>query len=189
VNVRQRHLRALARPVVLLALTASACGGAVLEVLPPPGVSVASITVTSKSFAAGGTIPIDYTCDGKDTSPQITWSAPPEGTKSLALILDDPDVTGRYSHWLVFNVPPEVTSLAEGGDVAQIGAKLGSNDSPDVRYAGPCPPRGEMHRYVFHVYALDKTLALPEGTRRTALDIAMNGHLIGEGHLNGLAAR
>jgi Raf kinase inhibitor-like YbhB/YbcL family protein len=178
-----------ARSLPLLAFAVVSCGGAVLEVLPPAGVTVASITVTSKSFPAGGTIPIDYTCDGKETSPQITWSAPPEGTKSLALLLDDPDVTGKYTHWLVFDIPPDATGVPEGGDVAKIGGRLGSNDIPDVRYGGPCPPRREMHRYVFHVYALDKTLNLPEGSRRTAVDAAMNGHLIGEGRLNGLAAR
>jgi hypothetical protein len=171
------------------ALAAFGCGGAVLEVLPPPGVHVASITVTSRSFAAGGTIPVDYTCDGKEVSPQITWSAPPEGTKSLAVLLDDPDVTGKYTHWLAFNIPLDVTSLPEGADVAKLGARLGANDRPDVRYGGPCPPRGEMHRYVFHVFALDAPLTLPEGSRRVAVDAAMNGHLLGEGSLNGLAAR
>lgn len=165
------------------------CGGTTLEVLPPSGVQVSSITVTSKSFAMGGTIPIDYTCDGKDVSPQITWSSPPPGTKSLVIILDDPDAAGKDTHWVAFNVPPDTTSLLEGIDVGPIGGKLGSNDAHDVRYGGPCPPRGEMHRYVFHVLALDTTVNLPEGSRRAALDMAMNGHLIGEGRLNGLAAR
>jgi Raf kinase inhibitor-like YbhB/YbcL family protein len=177
------------KTILALALVASGCGASVFEVLPPPGVTVASITVTSKAFAPGGTIPIDFTCDGKDISPQISWSAPPPGTKSLVILLDDPDVAGKYSHWIVFNLRPDATSLPEGYDVAEVAAKLGSNDSPDVRYGGPCPPRGEMHRYVFHVFALDAMLNLPEGSHRAALDVAMNGHLIGEGNLSGLAAR
>jgi Raf kinase inhibitor-like YbhB/YbcL family protein len=177
------------RAFFVLLLVLPGCGAAVFEVLPPSGVTVASITVTSKSFAMGGTIPIDYTCDGKDVSPQITWSAPPEGTKSLVLLLDDPDAGNKFTHWIAFNISPDRSSLPEGGDVGTLGAKLGANDRPDVRYGGPCPPHGEMHRYVFHVFALDTTLAIPEGTRRVALDRAMNGHLIGEGTLNGLAAR
>lgn len=176
--------------LVLMASCATVgCGASVLEVLPPPGVQVASITVTSRSFASGATIPVDYTCDGKNVSPQITWSAPPEGTKSLALVVDDPEAGNKFVHWMVFDILPSATSLAEGADIGQLGAKLGVNGANDVRYTGPCPPHGEMHRYVFHLLALDKVLDLPEGSRRGALEVAMNGHLIGEGTLSGLAAR
>jgi Raf kinase inhibitor-like YbhB/YbcL family protein len=174
---------------VVLALVVPGCGAAVYEVLPAPGVTVSSITVTSRAFGMGGTIPIDYTCDGKDTSPPITWSAPPEGTKSLVVYVDDPEAGNHFTHWIVFNLPPETTSIPEGGDVDKLGGRLGSNDFPDVRYGGPCPPHREMHRYVFHVVALDATLNLPEGVRRVALDRAMSGHVIGDGSLNGLAAR
>jgi hypothetical protein len=171
-----------------LMLVTFACGATDVHPQPPPGRTVASITVTSRSFGSGGTIPIDYTCDGKDASPQLTWSAPPEGTKSLALLLEDSDASSR-TYWLAFNLPPETTQLAEGADVGTVGGKMGANDSPDVRYSGPCPPHGELHRYVFHVYAVDRVLPVPEGSRRAAFDVALSGHLIGEGTLEGLAAR
>jgi Raf kinase inhibitor-like YbhB/YbcL family protein len=176
------------RTALLWAVAGCGAGGGDLHALPPAGGRVTSITLTSRSFGANATIPIDNTCDGKDLSPQLTWSSPPDGTKSLALLLEDPDASS-YTHWLVFNIPPETTQFAEGGDVEPLGAKMGSNDAPDVRYAGPCPPRGELHRYVFHIFAVDTTLTLPEGVRRRAFALALNGHLIGEGELQGMAAR
>jgi Raf kinase inhibitor-like YbhB/YbcL family protein len=176
------------RPALVLTVIGCGASGTHLHALPPAGGRVASITLTSRSFGVNATIPIDNTCDGKDVSPQLTWSSPPDGTKTLALLLEDPDASS-YTHWLVFNIPPETTQLSEGADVEQLGAKMGSNDSPDVRYGGPCPPRGELHHYVFHVFAVDTTLTLPEGARRGAFTLALNGHLIGEGQLPGMAAR
>jgi Raf kinase inhibitor-like YbhB/YbcL family protein len=164
------------------------CGASDLHARAPAGEKIASITLTSRSFGANASIPIDNTCEGKDVSPQLTWSSPPEGTKTLALLLEDSDASS-YTHWLAFNLPAETTQLAEGGDVGELGAKLGSNDSPDLRYAGPCPPRRELHRYVFHVFAVDTVLTLPEGAHRRAFDASLNGHLIGEGTLAGTAAR
>ena len=164
------------------------CAGSDLHSFAPAGGRIASITLTSRSFGVNTSIPIDNTCDGKDVSPQLTWSSPPEGTKTLALLLEDLDASS-YTHWLVFNLPAETTQIAEGGDVGELGGKLGSNDSPDLRYAGPCPPRRELHRYAFHLFAVDTVLNLPEGARRRAFDTSLNGHLIGEGTLAGMAAR
>jgi Raf kinase inhibitor-like YbhB/YbcL family protein len=167
-------------------LVLAACKPTVPPPGAPPGVEVASITVTSKSFPSNGPIPIDYTCDGKDVSPQITWSAPPEGTKSLALLVDDPDApSGTFTHWLVYNLPAETTSLAEGVDPATLGAKVGMNDFEQVRYGGPCPPKMQIHRYRFHLYALNADLDLPDGANRTKVDMTMNGHVLGEGTLYG----
>jgi phosphatidylethanolamine-binding protein (PEBP) family uncharacterized protein len=100
----------------------AACGDAGLPPpMPAPGVSVASLTVTSKSFAPNATIPVDNSCDGGERSPQLTWSAPPDGTKSLAIVLDDPDAPGgTFTHWLVFDIPPETSSLAEGVDLSTV---------------------------------------------------------------------
>jgi Raf kinase inhibitor-like YbhB/YbcL family protein len=169
-----------------LAISLAACRPTVPPPGAPPGVEVASITVTSKSFPSNGPIPIDYTCDGKEISPQITWSSPPEGTKSLALVVDDPDAaSGTFTHWLVYNLPPETTSLAEGVDPATIGAKIGMNDFEQVRYGGPCPPKMQIHRYRFHLYALNAELALPDGANRAKVDTTMNGHVLGEGTLYG----
>ena len=148
------------------------------------GVSLASITVTSKSLPGDLTIPVDYSCDGKDLSPQLTWSAPPEGTKAIVVVLDDPDASSRsFTHWLVLDLPPETRSLPEGADPAALGAKVGQNDFQSVRYNGPCPPRGELHRYRFSVYAVDRPLPLNEGATRSDVDASLSGHLLGAGTL------
>jgi Raf kinase inhibitor-like YbhB/YbcL family protein len=169
--------------------TAVGCGGSDLHALAGASGKIASITLTSRSFGENATIPIDNTCDGKDASPELTWSSPPEGTKTLALVLEDTDASSSSTQWLVYNLPSGTTKLLEGGDVWGLGAKMGLNDSPDVRYAGPCPPRGELHRYVFRIFAIDTTLNLPDGAHRRAFDAALNHHLIGEGRLTGTAAR
>jgi Raf kinase inhibitor-like YbhB/YbcL family protein len=168
--------------------TLAGCGASDMHPLVARGHEYASITLTSRAFVADGTIPIDYTCDGKGASPPLTWSSPPEGTKTLAILLEDSDMASR-THWVVFDLPAETTSLPEGSDVGALGAKLGVNASADVAYSGPCPPRRELHHYVFHVFAVDKALGIPEGVKRPAFDAALTGHVLGEGTLTGLAAR
>jgi Raf kinase inhibitor-like YbhB/YbcL family protein len=180
--------RALALSFVLAPAWGLGCGASDLHPLAASGREVASITLTSRSFGNNGTMPIDFTCDGKGASPQLTWSSPPEGTQSLAILLEDSDAAAR-TQWVVFDLPPETTSLAEGADVGALGAKLGANASSDVGYGGPCPPRGELHRYVFHIFASDKKLGIAEGVRRQAFEAALSGHMIGEGTLTGQAAR
>ena len=181
------------RSLLSLVLAGSvACGDAGLPPpMPAPGVSAASLTVTSRSFASNATIPVDASCDGGERSPQLTWSAPPDGTKSLAVVLDDPDAPGgTYTHWLVFDIPPDTSSLAEGVDLSTVpGARTGMNDAQNVRYGGPCPPRREIHRYVFHVYALDVLIEAPEGVTKAALYAKMNGHVVGMGFIVGLFSR
>jgi Raf kinase inhibitor-like YbhB/YbcL family protein len=150
----------------------------------PPGTTASSITVTSKSFATGSEIPVDYTCDGKDVSPQLTWSSPPEKTKALVIVVDDPDASsGAFTHWIVMNLPPETLTLAEGVDPTTLGARVGANDFHNVRYNGPCPPRQEQHRYQFIVYATDAPLGLNEGASRGDVDAALAGHVLGSGAL------
>jgi Raf kinase inhibitor-like YbhB/YbcL family protein len=149
----------------------------------PDGRAITSITVTSKSLPPDKQIPVDYTCDGKDVSPELTWSAPPEGTKAIAIVVDDPDASSLFTHWIVMDLPPQATSLAEGADVAALGGKTGVNDFKNVRYNGPCPPRGELHRYRFWVYAADDALRLSESATRADLDAALAGHLLGAGAL------
>ncbi len=152
----------------------------------PPGKTVASMTVTSRSIPPDGTIPVDATCDGRDRSPELSWSAPPAGTKSLAVVVDDPDApSGDFTHWLAFDIRPDVLSIPEGADVAEFGGATGINSFHRPGYSGPCPPQGEMHRYVFHVLALDTTIDPGLGSDRAALARAMSGHLLAEG---GLAA-
>jgi Raf kinase inhibitor-like YbhB/YbcL family protein len=170
------------------ALSLAALGACKDPTLPgpsaPAGASMASVTVTSKSFVTGAEIPIDYTCDGKDLSPQLTWSAPPEKTKGLVIIVDDPDApSGTFTHWIAFNLPPDMLSIAEGVDAATVGGRVGANDFHNVRYNGPCPPKGEQHRYQFILYATDAPLPLNEGASRADVDAALAGHVLGSGAL------
>jgi Raf kinase inhibitor-like YbhB/YbcL family protein len=150
----------------------------------PPGVTLASITVTSTAFATNGPIPVDYTCDGADRSPPLTWSAAPSGTKSIAVLVDDPDAPGGdFVHWVAFNLPATMTSLAEGSDVAAMGGISGTNGFGRVGYGGPCPPRREMHRYNFRVLALNAALDVGPAATRDTVEAAMTGHVLGEGAL------
>lgn len=155
----------------------------------PPGVTTASITVTSTSFPSGGTIPVDFTCDGKDQEPALAWSAVPEATKSLAIVIDDPDApSGTFTHLIAFNGKADAHAVAEGADPSTIGATLGQNDFGSPGYRGPCPPKGQLHHYRFSVYALDATLSLFPPTSRAQLDAALSGHVLGQGTLTGTFA-
>jgi Raf kinase inhibitor-like YbhB/YbcL family protein len=155
-----------------------------------PNATAATITVTSPAFTEGGRIPVDNTCDGKDLLPELVLSSPPEGTKSLVLLVDDPDTTGNFfTHMIAFNVTPDLRKLPAGTDLgpaAGENARFGLNDYNAARYSGPCPPRGEVHRYRFRVIALDTTLKLPEGAPKGQIDEGMDGHILGEGQLVGV---
>ncbi len=147
-----------------------------------------TISVRSSAFQEGGMIPAKYTCDGDDVSPPLEWTGIPQGTKSLALICDDPDApVGTWVHWVIWNIPATLNGLAE--DVPpdpQLpdGSRQGISDFRRPGYGGPCPPSG-VHRYYFKVYALDAMLELPSGTRKADLLKAMNGHILAEGQLMG----
>jgi Raf kinase inhibitor-like YbhB/YbcL family protein len=167
------------------ALGACKSGGA--QPSPPPGVTLASLAVTSKSFPSSSAIPVDYTCDGADRSPQLTWSAPPAGTRSLAVVVDDPDAPGGiFTHWLVFNLRADTLALAEAIDPGDLGTSVGINGFNRQGYSGPCPPRMELHHYFFRVFALDALLDAKPGANREAVDAAMSGHVLAEGALVGV---
>ena len=155
---------------------------------PPQGVTVASLTVTSHAFSSNGAIPVDCTCDGADRSPELAWSAPPSGTKSLAIVMDDPDASGGFTHWIVANLRSDSLSLPEGVDPSATGAIVGINGFNRPGYSGPCPPRRELHRYVFRVFALDAMLPTEANVARDAIDAAMSGHVLAEGALVGTFA-
>ena len=146
------------------------------------------IEVKSSAFTEGGMIPKKYTCDGANVSPPLTWSNVPPGTKSLALVGDDPDAAmGAWVHWVVFNIPPNVKELKEGVPPQKSltdGTEQGITDFGSVGYGGPCPPSG-THRYLFKLYALDTKVDLPAGTSKDELLRAMKGHILGEGQLMG----
>ncbi len=152
-----------------------------------------SLTLTSPAFAEGAAIPKKYTGDGQDFSPPLKWSDVPAGTKSLALICDDPDApVGNWVHWVLYDLPPTATELVEGLPVSATlsnGARQGVNDFRKLGYGGPAPPRGKPHRYFFKIYALDVELSLKPGTRKPDLEAAMKGHILAEGQLMGTYQR
>jgi len=147
-----------------------------------------AIKVTSTAFKDGEIIPKQYTCDGNDISPPLTWSGAPQETKSIALICDDPDAPmGTWVHWVLFNLPPASNALPAEVSSAKVldnGAKHGKNDFRRFGYGGPCPPGG-THRYYFKVYALDSMLDLDVGIMKADLVKAMQGHILAEGQLMG----
>jgi Raf kinase inhibitor-like YbhB/YbcL family protein len=147
------------------------------------------LTLTSPSFAEGGPISVGNTCDGSDLSPQLEWINPPQGTRSFALIVDDPDApSGLFTHWVIFDIPAAAGNLAEG----QQGLGMaGRNDFQKVGYNGPCPPpRHGKHRYNFTLFALDvESLNLSAGATRQEVENAMQGHILHQTQLTGLYER
>jgi Raf kinase inhibitor-like YbhB/YbcL family protein len=142
--------------------------------------------ITSSAFHDRGNIPSKFTCDGSDTNPPLQIADVPAGAKSLVLIADDPDAPGGlFTHWLIWNMSPQTTSIAEG--TAPKGVQ-GTNDFGKSAYRGPCPPPG-THRYSFKVFALDTELDLPASAKRGQVDNAIKGHVIAKGELVGRYAR
>jgi Raf kinase inhibitor-like YbhB/YbcL family protein len=152
-----------------------------------------NLQLTSPAFVEGKEIPDQYTCQGKDSSPPLRWTAVPTGAKSLALIADDPDApVGTWTHWVVFDLPPTTTELVEDTPKSQHlpgGAKQGLNDFRRLGYGGPCPPPGKAHRYFFKLYALDTLLDLKPGATKQDVEAAIKGHVLAEGQLMGTYQR
>lgn len=145
------------------------------------------LTVTSAALAEGGAIAAKYTCDGLNVNPPLTIGATPAGTRSLALIVDDPDApAGIWVHWVAWNIPASTRDIPENGLPA--GAQQGHNDWKRNDYGGPCPPSG-THRYFFKIYALDTTLTLAPSATKTDLERAMQGHVLAMGQLMGTYKR
>ena len=151
------------------------------------------MTLTSTAFASGRPIPVKYTGDALDVSPPLAWTNPPGGTKSFALIADDPDApVGTWVHWVIYDLPPTATGLGEDQRKApqlENGAKQGVNDFRKTGYGGPAPPPGKTHRYYFKLYALDAMTGLKPGATKQDLVKAMDGHVLGEGQLMGTYQR
>lgn len=148
-----------------------------------------TIEVTSTAFSDGSAIPARYTCDNQDISPGLAWKNIPEGTQSLALIMDDPDAPGgTWVHWVVIDIPADLTGLPEDVGEAPEGSVDGNNSWRRTGYGGPCPPRG-THRYFFNLYALDTFLELDPGVTRYQVEKAMEGHILAMGQLMGTYSR
>jgi hypothetical protein len=146
------------------------------------------IKIESSAFKEGGMIPVKYTCDGEDVSPPLKWGDLPTGTKSIALIADDPDApVGTWVHWVLYNLPSDLRALPENlppKKTLEDGAVHGTSDFKRPGYGGPCPPGG-THRYFFKIYALDKKMDLAPGATKAQLVNAMEGHILDSGQLMG----
>jgi Raf kinase inhibitor-like YbhB/YbcL family protein len=152
-----------------------------------------TIQLTSSAFNEGAVIPVQHTCDGKDSSPPLRWSGAPGGARTFALVADDPDApAGTWVHWVIYNIPASVAELPEGTPTTETianGAAQGKNDFRRTGYGGPCPPRGKAHRYYFRLYALDAELSLKPGATKQDLLRAMEGHILAQGQLMGTYQR
>ncbi len=152
-----------------------------------------NIKISAEDFENGSIIPAEYTCDGENISPALYWSGIPKGTKSIVLIMDDPDAPMRtFVHLIMFNIPADMDRLYKGipkydKDFTN-GIRYGVNDFGRIGYGGPCPPSG-THRYYFRIYALDKLLDLSPTARRDRVDKGMIGHILASGELIGLYKR
>ncbi len=155
--------------------------------------AMVELRVESTAFEEGGTIPRKYTCDGENISPPLSWSTPPEGTKSLVLICDDPDAPmGTWVHWVLFGLSPEISELPEGVPSQETvlgGAKQGTTSFGRVGYGGPCPPKGPAHRYFFKLYAVDSEIDLDAGATKQEVLRAIEGHILAQGQLMGRYSR
>lgn len=147
--------------------------------------------LTSSAFHDKTHIPKKYTCDGQNINPPLSIADIPKGTRSLALVMDDHDVPtyirpdGTWDHWVIFNIPPDITLIEEGKEPQCVhGLGTGNN----LKYYGPCPPDRE-HHYSFKLYALDTELNLPEKTTKKQLEQAMKGHILDETELTGVYGR
>ncbi len=149
--------------------------------------------LSTPAFTPDSDIPAAFTCDGSDLSPALTWTAPPEGTRSFALVVEDPDAPrGTWVHWVLYDVPAVERELREGAASnghLPAGAHQGRNDFGKIGYGGPCPPPGRPHRYYFRLYALDAELGLKAGVTRAQLDRSMRGHVLASAELMGRYGR
>lgn len=157
--------------------------------------AMTEFALVSSAFEDGESIPEKFTCDGEDVSPPLAWENVPEGSEGLALIVEDPDApVGTFDHWLLYNLPADVTKLAEGVPTdkeLENGALQGTNDFGQVGYRGPCPPSGPAHRYVFTLKALDTTLDAEPGLKKQALleTIGKQANVLAEVKLTGKYGR
>ena len=155
-----------------------------------------ALTLSSKSFLHNAEIPPNYTCDGKDISPELSWTRVPDGTRSLVLIVDDPDAPDpaepkmTWVHWILYNIPPDTNGLSEDVQTKAFppGTLQGINDWKRTGYGGPCPPIGN-HRYFHKLYALDTLLPDLRHPTKVILEKAMDGHIIAHVELIGLYQR
>lgn len=146
--------------------------------------SPSTFSISSPAFDNGGMIPEKYTCDGANLSPELRWTALPQNTQSLALVVEDPDAPmGTFIHWVIYNIAPNLNGLpsgvSEGPQVAGVGTQ-GVNSFRRVGYGGPCPPKGPAHRYYFKLYALDLAPNLESRLNADDLQRTIKGHILAQ---------
>lgn len=192
-NYRQRRnlcrILTLLTALCLATMLLASCGAGE----QPPEEGKKTLSITSPAFQEGDKIPDKYTSQGQDISPPLAWSEPPEGTQSLALIMDDPDAPGgTFTHWVIFNIPSNSRGLPEGvptegqlsNDTVQV-----KNDFNRIGYGGPSPPPGRAHRYRFTLYALEQSLDLESGASKKQVLDAIQEHILAQGELTGIYQR
>lgn len=175
----------LVMAVLGLVLTAGCATG------PAPGENI-TMEISSVSFRDSDKIPVKYTCDGQNISPPLAWKGVSRDTRELALIVDDPDARGTFTHWVLFKIPPSVNNLPEAVPAQEqlpSGALHGKNGAGRSSYTGPCPPPGPVHHYNFTLYALDKALDLAAGSSKQQVLDAMQGHVLATAKLIGIYQR
>ena len=183
--------------VIVMGLLLAGCTknqpGADRAVITPDKAQLGPWTASSSVLTEGQPVDKKYTCDGSDVSPPLSWTAPPTGTASLALIVDDPDApSGTFTHWLLYSIPATRTSLPEAvekvAEVKEIG-RQGKNDFGKVGYGGPCPPAGKAHHYRFKLHALSADPGLAAEADRKAVDNAIAGRILAQAVLTVLYTR
>lgn len=156
--------------------------------IPPSANFSTTMKITSPNFEQNTVIPKKFTCEGGNGNPELTIEGVPENTKSLALIMDDPDApNGTFIHWLLWNIDPKPSPIKEGAPPEK--ALEGKNSNGKIGYIGPCPPPGKPHRYFFKLYALDAVLDVPAGSSKDALEAEINKHLLAKTELIGMYQR
>ena len=152
-----------------------------------------SFVLISPAFANGAPIPAKYTADGEDVSPPLSWTAPPAGTKMLALLCDDPDApVGEWSHWVLYDIPATETNLVERlptTDIVLMSGAQGRNDFGKIGYGGPAPPKGKVHHYRFTLFAVDAASGLPPRAAKKHVLKAIEGHVLAKAELVGTYKR
>lgn len=174
--------------LILCATTIHAMGDKPQKEEPVITEQKGSLVIKSPAFKDQEYIPSKYTCQGQNINPHLIFENIPEGTKSLVLIIDDPDApVGTWNHWIVFNIPAKTKEIKE--NQTPKGSTLGINSANNLEYGGPCPPPGKPHRYLFKLYALDTVLNLKQGARKKDVEKAMQGHILDQTRLVGLYKR
>jgi len=147
-------------------------------------------SLSTSAFQDQGAMPVLYTCDGKNISPQIAFTHPPAKTKSFAIIMSDPSAPkGTFYHWILYNIPSKTSDISQGMAKPVKGVMVGTNDFDKKQYSGPCPPKGSVHTYIFTVYALDSMLPLKNGASAKEVLDAMQHHVLEKNKLTALYSR